>query len=324
MVKALLKKHIFLLFTTLILTLIQCRSRELTSQSGISSTDLTLIDLYALDWIEVHRLALLSRLSYSDPEEITGELEDLKKEAGVVDYKFINEKGTQVYLFDFGSSLTFVFRGTEENWQDYSTDMNFWHRSINGLRGHAGFFNAYKWVAEHIDNYLATLPVSSRRNHQTKSITLAGHSLGGALAQIAAHELSDKINLKHVVTFGAPRVFNALSSQKYDKKLKVKTYNIIYNQDFVSGLPHWSLNFKRTGNAVYIVGGNCGLSTKPIPIKGIIKRKFENDIEFLKGLKLFKKPIKPLIDVPLPLKDHALQNYIDCTAVHAGVEEYDK
>jgi len=312
----LFKQHKIFYILLITLMLIQCRTRQQTS--GVK--DLSLQELQSLDWVETHRLALLSKLSYSEPAEITEEL----TKAGVIDFRFIDEQGTQVYLFDFGGSFVFVFRGTEKNWEDYSTDANIWHRSINGLRGHAGFLNAYKWVSKNIDSYLETLPTSSRRNHAQKGITLAGHSLGGALAQIAAHDLSDKINLKYVVTFGAPRIFDALSASKYDKKLKDKTYNVIYNQDFVSGLPHWSLNFKRTGNAVYFVGNDCSLSTKPIKINGIIKRKFQSDIEFLKGLKLFQKPVKPLFDTPIPIKDHALQNYIDCTALHAGVENYEQ
>ncbi len=48
---------------------------------------------------------------------------------------------------------------------------------------------------------------------------LAGHSLGGALATLAAYDLAAELGLSHVqcITFGAPRVGNSVFVADYNR-----------------------------------------------------------------------------------------------------------
>lgn len=49
-------------------------------------------------------------------------------------------------------------------------------------------------------------------------VALAGHSLGGALATLAAYDLAAELGLSHVqcITFGAPRVGNSVFVADYN------------------------------------------------------------------------------------------------------------
>ncbi len=68
---------------------------------------------------------------------------------------------------------------------------------------------------------LPSLPVRAcfERRHVHVHATLAGHSLGGALATLAAYDLATELALPHVhcVTFGAPRVGNSVFVSDYDR-----------------------------------------------------------------------------------------------------------
>lgn len=72
------------------------------------------------------------------------------------------------------------------------------------------------------------------------SLTITGHSLGGALALLNAHEAAaeDIPGLSHVsvVSFGAPRVGNAAFGRELDE-LGVKVLRLVNKQDMVPRLP---------------------------------------------------------------------------------------
>ncbi|OAA65013.1 Lipase, class 3 [Cordyceps fumosorosea ARSEF 2679] len=71
---------------------------------------------------------------------------------------------------------------------------------------HMGFFKAWQSAKESVIPELIQL----RRTHPDKPIHLVGHSLGGAVACLAALELKTTVGLDNIVvtTFGEPRVGN--------------------------------------------------------------------------------------------------------------------
>jgi hypothetical protein len=72
-----------------------------------------------------------------------------------------------------------------------------------------------------------------------KEVILAGHSLGGALSTLAAHDLAEEdapnTTFRHY-TFGAPRVFNPRLARYYND-LPVSTYRIVNVEDAVTTVP---------------------------------------------------------------------------------------
>jgi predicted lipase len=93
-----------------------------------------------------------------------------------------------------------AFRGTQsDSAKDWVTDARFITTSLHAeQKVHSGFLQAWLSVAPMLRHWLAT-PLT-----QGATVTVCGHSLGAALATIAALELP----CDSLVTLGSPRVGN--------------------------------------------------------------------------------------------------------------------
>lgn len=99
------------------------------------------------------------------------------------------------------------------------------HRS--SVRAHAGFLRQYASLHARLLKLL--------REHEVKHVTLCGHSLGGALAVIAAAMLPEKVTCD-VVTFGAPRAGNEeLSAAAFSRC--VECVRVVHDRDVVPTVP---------------------------------------------------------------------------------------
>lgn len=122
---------------------------------------------------------------------------------------------TQAYFCTKGTDAVLVFRGTEKDHDDILTDVKIWRMDSDngsGVKIHAGFFKAYKSIAETI-NVLVNM-------HPFYNLYLTGHSLGGALAAIAMYEFTKIPGFSNrfikLVTFGQPRTGNSRFANKLD------------------------------------------------------------------------------------------------------------
>lgn len=81
-----------------------------------------------------------------------------------------------------------------------------------GCKVHSGFFYIWNSFKDDILPYIKELSTKVK----TKNILITGHSLGGAIATIAAFELrlryGDHIEM---INFGSPRVGNEAFAQRY-------------------------------------------------------------------------------------------------------------
>lgn len=84
------------------------------------------------------------------------------------------------------------------------------------------------------------------------SITITGHSLGGALALLNAYEAKRKYSdlFINVISFGAPRVGNLAFKEKLNE-LGVKTMRVVVKQDLVPKLP--GLFFNKILNKLNVI-----------------------------------------------------------------------
>lgn len=95
---------------------------------------------------------------------------------------------------------------------------------------HTGFMKEYKASK---DNLVKTLS----QTDSSKPIIFSGHSLGGALANIAAldfasNKIIENAKVDNVVTFGAPRVFSSNAVNLYNKLgLGKKTLRVVQKGD---------------------------------------------------------------------------------------------
>jgi triacylglycerol lipase len=94
---------------------------------------------------------------------------------------------------------------------------------------HAGFTDIYESMRGKIAEALETIA-------SAKPLFIAGHSLGGALAVLAAAELASGGRQPVVYTFGAPRAGSPRFACRYDK-LVPDSYRVANPHDIVTRLP---------------------------------------------------------------------------------------
>jgi len=139
-------------------------------------------------------------------------------------------------------SIIFSFRGTKlAGVLNYLSDVWFWRRppfenAIPGALVHGGFLAAYMSIRDVVVK--AGLELSKK--YPDYPIIVTGHSLGGAIATIAAAELAIKAEVQNPVelwTFGSPRVGNPAFANYLDEKYLDKSFRVTHNRDPVPRLP---------------------------------------------------------------------------------------
>ncbi|MEY3903731.1 MAG: hypothetical protein RL189_3037 [Pseudomonadota bacterium] len=161
-------------------------------------------------------------------------LQSFFKSAEFAGVKVFEDKGKGVQGFVATSEKVnlVVFRGTHSA-GGMVTDMNFLLAG-NGMQGgvHRGFKAAFDAVKPAIN---AALDAQNRPEIPTYYI---GHSLGGALAMLAAADgIAGKVKVEGVVTLGQPRTGNATFSENFSKLLGEKYFRFVHARDLVPHLP---------------------------------------------------------------------------------------
>ncbi|WP_341808488.1 lipase family protein [Wolbachia endosymbiont (group E) of Neria commutata] len=118
------------------------------------------------------------------------------------------------FVFTKGEEVTIAYRGTKDIY-DLMADVNVTFATSSELlseggRMHSGFYNAFKDSWSSLYKILATHASEQTVEIQDFKFNLTGHSMGGAIAKIAALCLNKAENAQdvHVATFGDPRVVN--------------------------------------------------------------------------------------------------------------------
>ena len=135
--------------------------------------------------------------------------------------------------------LYVVFRGSDKsidwinNFQFRQQIYPYGDESTTDVRFHRGFMNAYFSVRDRLQAEI--------RQYPDHSITLTGHSLGGAVATIAALDLQYNITQHtgqaiRLYTFGSPRVGNAALVNSFRQRVP-QSYRFVYGWDIVSRVP---------------------------------------------------------------------------------------
>ncbi|GAB5032425.1 Hypothetical protein NocV09_00901180 [Nannochloropsis oceanica] len=140
------------------------------------------------------------------------------------------------------------FRGTQMEWKDLLTDMAIYQEGLDGPEDprlvHAGFRRAFRSIQGGVLQALNF--IASNLVEDGWSIDVCGHSLGGALACLMAHEIDRRMpalveeGRLNVFSFGAPRVGNTAFCEDYDKRLKNQSFRIVNGLDVVARMPRGS------------------------------------------------------------------------------------
>lgn len=175
--------------------------------------------------------------------------------------------------------LVVVFRGTEKCYADIKTDLKAnLVQARDGGRVHAGFMEAFQRVE-------ARLRKAIGGQHKLP-VYFTGHSLGGALALIAARYVgSDSTGATY--TFGCPRV----ADDGFYRNMKIPVYRVVNGADGVARIPFgYGLTILLSGLRFIPINGTLRVSEW-------IRQHFVGYTHF--GSLVFLRPTVPDLDTAL-------------------------
>jgi triacylglycerol lipase len=208
-------------------------------------------ELAELDVTNALWLAELSRLIYRRSGEVASHegksRADFLGITGLKEEAFFTVDGTEAAIIDGGTFRVLVFRGTEPPRlaEDFLTDVKLklvpWP---HGGRVAEGFSTAFLRVFQEI------LKV---RDRLTAPLFITGHSLGGALAELAASQLrADGIPVRATYTFGCPRVGDAEFARSI---ASLPLYRVVNDRDIVARVPTIEhFGYHHVGTLIHIDG----------------------------------------------------------------------
>jgi triacylglycerol lipase len=192
-----------------------------------------------------YALALASRLAYKDEKVIR----DTLAEHGYAT-EFINAPGTDTQLFiaHNDSTVVLAFRGTEK-FKDWLINAGIDFKVTVHGRVHRGFDSALASVWSQITSTLTKV------QQNAQSLWITGHSLGGALAVLAAARFSLDLeqdiykNVNGLYTFGQPRIGDRSFVKALDDEIKPRYFRFVNDNDLVPRVPE-RLNQYQEGGTI--------------------------------------------------------------------------
>ena len=178
-----------------------------------------------------------------------------------------------------------VFRGSK-NVYNVLKDLDFFPRALKGCKGckvHSGFQDSWRSLQPQVLGHLSKLSC------ENSTVSIVGHSLGAAMAALAAYDLAEPVYaslppslplgsvsslaprarwaVRRVYTYGQPRVGNDHFAAAFDARLGrlgVTHYRVVDYRDAVPHLPladmFWE-GWTHTGEEVYYHATKLGAYT---------------------------------------------------------------
>jgi triacylglycerol lipase len=178
--------------------------------------------------------AKIAETTYANPKDSKSKFKAL----GYTIVEFFDIDGAQAYLLKGTDSHVLSFRGTEVTQKsDVLADLKA-GKNIEACGGkvHVGFKGEINKVWPAITIALANID----------AVYVTGHSLGAAMATIAASRMQDRVTA--LVTFGSPRVGN----KEFVDSVFVEHYRVQNNCDDVTKVPFMLMGFTHHGTHKYM------------------------------------------------------------------------
>lgn len=275
-------------------------------------------------WPVAETLALFCQIAYQPPVDAKDSFQKL----GVDSVETVVDGSMVGYVIAVADVTVVVFRGTDDNFD--------WFCNLNSLtiptpQGpiHRGFHGSYLPLKPQI------MKLVDRQ--RPKHLWLTGHSLGGALAVVCAHDLIDneRRELRGVMTFGQPMVAGEQLAVHLDKVLLGKFAHFVNGSDIVARVPPF---LKHCGSLVWFTQGEVrrsrpkrvvyGAGDKdqpPVPQDDVLPPVSEREFEQAKeAVRKQREPRKlpdgtPVYEGNSPLlKDHSMDLYLEQIRKHSG------
>src|SRR5580704_1329301 len=169
--------------------------------------------------------------------------------------KLISVDNTQVYVAESDDALVVAFRGSEapntldglKDWlltnannylilPEGQSGTDFAAAGV-GARFHRGFLDALAMVWGPL-----FAAVDQAQKTKERPLWVTGHSLGGAIALMAAWRFGRNfLTVQEIITFGAPMIGNDTAAKAFEREFSGKIFRYVDLEDVVPHLPSVSL-----------------------------------------------------------------------------------
>jgi triacylglycerol lipase len=164
--------------------------------------------------------------------------------------RLMSLSATRGVLVEKGTALIAAFTGTDPAVvPNVITD-------LDARRSPAGLHIGFEMAAAAIWDVIASALIAAR--DAGRPVVITGHSLGGALAVLAAHRALRDLALTPaaIYTYGMPRVGGADFAQSYNRALGATTYRMVHGADVVPTLPGRSVGYRHVGRRLHCARGD--------------------------------------------------------------------
>jgi len=163
--------------------------------------------------------------------------------------------GTQGLLLEHADHRVLAFRGTEPSeFVDIQTDLKRTLVAFPNSVLDAGAGRVHQGFAQGLAGVWAQVIDALRAGDAARPLIVTGHSLGGALAVLAAFALrqqSTPLHVQGVYTYGQPRAGDAAFAEAYDSLFRLRHWRMVNHRDAVPRLPPRKMGFRHTGRVLY-------------------------------------------------------------------------
>jgi triacylglycerol lipase len=222
---------------------------------------------------------------------------------------FFGAHSSQAYVISMPDAILLAFRGTQVDdfWAsilDFSIDARFLPvPDSHGDLVHAGFLAALEEIWSDVLAH-----VLAEQASRSRPLWITGHSLGAALATIAANRCADdpRLGLQGIYTFGSPRV----GDPGFGGKIHAPVFRFRNDSDIVPHLPI-GLLFRHLPQLQFIDGAGHLHRDVPSPLEALLDHGAQRmSIKKARSMQAALRS-QVALEVPLPgfLADHAPLNY---------------
>ena len=156
---------------------------------------------------------------------------------------------TQGYVIAAENHLIISFRGTENDWEDWVSNIKIGLQPWSSGQDNDLVHNGFKMALDSVWQQLISQIDQYRDNKQPVWIT--GHSLGAALAVLAGLRLSElrpDIAIAGIYTFAQPRVGNDGFVKRLETSIADRVYRVVNKGDMVPELPPQRMGYRHGGH----------------------------------------------------------------------------
>ena len=208
----------------------------------------TILDEGNAYWMaRLAREVYYSKAGSTKPDEarILGSIK--KDDPGFIAVKSVDNDHSQAVLVEHKDYICMSFRGTDEV-ADWLNNINVFSTETLFGRFHRGFWHALEDVWE----FLVTQNASMQKEKK-RPLFLTGHSLGGAMANLATARLvHDDKPFVSTYTFGQPRTMSRSTARIFNMEAKARYFRFHNNNDIVTRIPARLMGYSHVGHYVYI------------------------------------------------------------------------